>query len=91
MDIKPDKPDSPDPLPDKPDPLPDLLALPPLPVLTSERIMLREPRDADIDDRLRHPIDQCSGSETAPLARASPEVQTARAGACDAHVPRRRR
>ena len=38
---------------DKPDPLPDPLALPPLPVLTSERIMLRGPRDADIDDRLR--------------------------------------
>jgi RimJ/RimL family protein N-acetyltransferase len=41
----------------KPDPLPDPLSLPPLPVLSGERVVLREPRDADIDDRLRHPID----------------------------------
>jgi [ribosomal protein S5]-alanine N-acetyltransferase len=41
----------------KPDPLPDPLSLPPLPVLAGERVVLREPRDADIDDRLRHPID----------------------------------
>jgi RimJ/RimL family protein N-acetyltransferase len=26
-------------------------------VLTGERVVLREPRDADVDDRLRHPID----------------------------------
>ncbi len=41
----------------KPDPLPDPLPLPPLPVLRGERVVLREPREADIDDRLRHPID----------------------------------
>jgi [ribosomal protein S5]-alanine N-acetyltransferase len=40
-----------------PDPLPEPLALPPLPALPGERVVLREPRDADIDDRLRHPID----------------------------------
>src|ERR1700751_4675339 len=40
-----------------PEPPPDPLPLPPLPVLPGERVVLREPRDADIDDRLRHPID----------------------------------
>jgi len=33
------------------------LTLPPLPTLQGERVILREPRDSDIDDRLRHPID----------------------------------
>jgi RimJ/RimL family protein N-acetyltransferase len=37
--------------------MPDRLALLPLPTLESERVILREPRDSDIDDRLRHPID----------------------------------
>ncbi len=36
-----------------PDPLP--LAL--LPVLRGERVLLRGPRDSDIEDRLRHPVD----------------------------------
>ena len=31
--------------------------LPPLPVLRGERVILREPRESDVDDRLRHPID----------------------------------
>ena len=35
----------------------DRLALPPLPVLTGEQVILRAMRDSDIDDRLRHPID----------------------------------
>jgi [ribosomal protein S5]-alanine N-acetyltransferase len=35
----------------------DPLTLPPLPTLRSERVILREPRDSDVDDRLRHPID----------------------------------
>jgi len=39
------------------DRLPDPLPLPPLPVLAGERVLLREGREADIDDRLRHPID----------------------------------
>src|SRR5262249_26708226 len=33
------------------------LPLPPLPTLQGERVVLREPRDSDVDDRLRHPID----------------------------------
>ena len=36
-----------------PDPLPVL----PLPVLRGDRVILREHRDSDIDDRLVHPID----------------------------------
>jgi hypothetical protein len=39
------------------DVIPDPLPLPPLPVLTGKRVLLREPRDSDIDDRLRHPVD----------------------------------
>ena len=35
----------------------DLLALPPLPTLHGERVILRGPRDSDVDDRLRLPID----------------------------------
>ena len=35
----------------------DSLTLPPLPTLTGERVILRGPRDSDVDDRLRHPID----------------------------------
>jgi hypothetical protein len=35
----------------------DRLSLPPLPVLPGERVLLREFRESDIDDRLRHPID----------------------------------
>ena len=35
----------------------DRLALPPLPTLRGERIILRAPRESDVDDRLRHPID----------------------------------
>ena len=35
----------------------DSLALPPLPTLHGERVILRGPRDSDVDDRLRHPID----------------------------------
>src|SRR5215469_16223857 len=35
----------------------DSLDLPPLPTLAGERVILREPRDSDVDDRLRHPID----------------------------------
>jgi RimJ/RimL family protein N-acetyltransferase len=37
--------------------VPDRLTLPPLPTLRGEHVILRGPRDADIDDRLRHPID----------------------------------
>jgi RimJ/RimL family protein N-acetyltransferase len=37
--------------------MPDRLALPPLPVLRGERVILRERRDSDIEDRLRYPID----------------------------------
>jgi RimJ/RimL family protein N-acetyltransferase len=37
--------------------MPDPLPLPPLPVLTGQHVLLREPRDSDIDDRLRHPVD----------------------------------
>ena len=33
------------------------LTLPPLPTLYGERVILRGPRDSDVDDRLRHPID----------------------------------
>jgi RimJ/RimL family protein N-acetyltransferase len=39
------------------DVIPDPLPLPPLPVLTGKRVLLREPRDSDIEDRLRHPVD----------------------------------
>jgi RimJ/RimL family protein N-acetyltransferase len=35
----------------------DSLTLPPLPTLYGERVILRGPRDLDVDDRLRHPID----------------------------------
>jgi [ribosomal protein S5]-alanine N-acetyltransferase len=35
----------------------DPLALPPLPVLRGERVILRGSAESDIDDRLRHPID----------------------------------
>jgi ribosomal-protein-alanine N-acetyltransferase len=37
--------------------IPDPLPLRPLPVLTGKRVRLRKPRDSDIEDRLRHPID----------------------------------
>jgi len=37
--------------------MPDRLALLPLPTLRGERVILREGRDSDVDDRLRHPID----------------------------------
>jgi len=37
--------------------MPDPLPLLPLPVLTGERVVLREQRESDIDDRLAHPID----------------------------------
>jgi RimJ/RimL family protein N-acetyltransferase len=35
----------------------DRLALLPLPALRGERVILRGPRESDVDDRLRHPID----------------------------------
>lgn len=35
----------------------DRLTLPPLPILRGERVSLRDSREADIADRLRHPID----------------------------------
>jgi [ribosomal protein S5]-alanine N-acetyltransferase len=35
----------------------DRLALPPLPVLRGERVILRGAAESDVDDRLRHPID----------------------------------
>jgi [ribosomal protein S5]-alanine N-acetyltransferase len=37
--------------------MPDPLPFTPLPVLRGERVLLRGPRDSDIEDRLRHPID----------------------------------
>jgi ribosomal-protein-alanine N-acetyltransferase len=37
--------------------MPDRLTLLALPTLRGERVILREPRVSDIDDRLRHPID----------------------------------
>lgn len=37
--------------------MPDRLALLPLPTLHSHGVILREQRESDIDDRLRHPID----------------------------------
>jgi RimJ/RimL family protein N-acetyltransferase len=37
--------------------MPDRLPLPALPVLRGERVILREFRESDVDDRLRHPID----------------------------------
>jgi [ribosomal protein S5]-alanine N-acetyltransferase len=44
----------------------DRLTLLPLPTLPGARVVLREPRDSDIDDRLRYPIDpeeeDCYGS-----------------------------
>lgn len=38
-------------------PMLDRLILPSLPTLRGERVNLRESRESDIDDRLRHPID----------------------------------
>ncbi len=35
----------------------DRLTIPALPTLRGERVILRQPRESDIDDRLRHPID----------------------------------
>ena len=35
----------------------DRLPVLPLPKLQGEHVILREPRDADVEDRLRHPID----------------------------------
>jgi RimJ/RimL family protein N-acetyltransferase len=35
----------------------DRLMPPPLPTLRGKRVILREPRESDVDDRLRHPID----------------------------------
>ena len=35
----------------------DSLTLAPLPTLHGQRVILRGPRDSDVDDRLRHPID----------------------------------
>jgi RimJ/RimL family protein N-acetyltransferase len=35
----------------------DRLTLPPLPTLLGEHVTLRGPRESDVDDRLRHPID----------------------------------
>ena len=44
----------------------DPLTLLPLPTLPGERVILRGPRDSDVDDRLRYPIDpeeeDCYGS-----------------------------
>jgi RimJ/RimL family protein N-acetyltransferase len=37
--------------------MPDPLPFAPLPMLRGERVLLRGPRDSDIEDRLRHPID----------------------------------
>jgi ribosomal-protein-alanine N-acetyltransferase len=37
--------------------MPGRLALPVLPTLRGARVVLRAPRDSDVDDRLRHPID----------------------------------
>jgi ribosomal-protein-alanine N-acetyltransferase len=37
--------------------MPDPLPFAPLPALRGERVLLRGPRDSDIEDRLRHPID----------------------------------
>jgi RimJ/RimL family protein N-acetyltransferase/uridine phosphorylase len=37
--------------------MPDRLTLLPLPTLCGERVILREGRESDVDDRLRHPID----------------------------------
>lgn len=37
--------------------MPDRLTLLELPMLRGERVILRERRDSDIDDRLRYPID----------------------------------
>jgi hypothetical protein len=38
-------------------PMLDRLALPALPTLRGERVILRGFRESEIDDRLRHPID----------------------------------
>ena len=35
----------------------DRLTLPPLPTLRGDRVILRGPRESDVDDRLRYPID----------------------------------
>jgi [ribosomal protein S5]-alanine N-acetyltransferase len=40
-----------------PDVMPDRLALPPLPTLRGESVLLRGRRESDIDDRVREPID----------------------------------
>ena len=44
----------------------DSLTLLPLPTLHGQRVILRGPRDSDVDDRLRYPIDpeeeDCYGS-----------------------------
>ena len=40
-----------------PDMMPDRLAMPPLPTLRGESVLLRGRREPDIDDRVREPID----------------------------------
>jgi [ribosomal protein S5]-alanine N-acetyltransferase len=40
-----------------PDMMPDRLALPPIPALPGESVLLRGRRESDIDDRVREPID----------------------------------
>jgi [ribosomal protein S5]-alanine N-acetyltransferase len=40
-----------------PDVMPDRLALPPMPALRGESVLLRGRRESDIDDRVRAPID----------------------------------
>ena len=37
--------------------MPDRLALPPLPALRGDSVLLRGRRESDIDDRVREPID----------------------------------
>ncbi len=44
-------------MPDRPPPLPPPLPLPAPPIMRGGRVILRGFLDADIDDRLRHPID----------------------------------
>ena len=46
----------------------DSLPLPPLPTLYGERVILRGPRDSDVDDRLRHPIGVPRPAQDDPLA-----------------------
>jgi hypothetical protein len=43
----------------------DPLTFLPLPALQGERVILRGPRDSDVDDRLRHPIDPRKKTATA--------------------------